>query len=195
MFNKNKPSISRIAVFLGNPGFRYAYSKHNAGFMTADALSKKLNIKIDRLKHKSLTCVTKIGGESVLLMKPQTYMNLSGDAVSDAMRYYKVTLENVVVIVDDTALPLGKIRVRRNGSAGGHNGLRDIIAKCGGEGFTRVRIGVGEKPNPEMDLADWVLAPFTGPELDKIAEAADRAADCVVSLICDGTDAAMQKYN
>ena len=151
-----KPSLSRIVVFLGNPGQRFEGTRHNVGFLTGDLLSRDLNVKINRSRFRSLTAQTVIEGETVLLMKPQTYMNLSGDAVREAMRFYKVPLDHIVVVSDDVSLPVGKIRVRRGGSAGGHNGLKDIIAKCGGDGFPRVRIGVGEKPHPDYDMADWV---------------------------------------
>ncbi|MDR3311084.1 MAG: aminoacyl-tRNA hydrolase [Oscillospiraceae bacterium] len=195
LFTKRHTGVSYIVVFLGNPGARYNGTRHNAGYMCGDALSKSLGIKIDRLKHKSLTARAEIGGAGVLLMKPQTYMNLSGEAAADAMRYYKVPPERLLAVSDDIALPLGKLRVRRDGSAGGHNGLRDISEKCGGDGFPRVRIGVGGKPNAELDTADWVLSAFTGFDRSEMERAAARAADCVRCIIEQGLDAAMQKYN
>ncbi|MDR3278827.1 MAG: aminoacyl-tRNA hydrolase [Oscillospiraceae bacterium] len=194
-FVKKTSAVSWIAVFLGNPGARYANTRHNAGFLAADALAERAGIKIDRLKFKSLTNLTALGGERVLLMKPQTFMNLSGDAVRDAMSFYKLPTERIITISDDIALPLGKLRVKRDGSAGGHNGLKDIIAKCGGEGFPRVKIGVGAPPHPDMDAADWVLAGLHGRELESLAQTAARAAEAVASLIAEGADVAMNRFN
>jgi PTH1 family peptidyl-tRNA hydrolase len=191
--------IAWLLVFLGNPGPRYANTRHNVGYMTCDALSARLKIKVDRLKFKSLTATADLGGQRVLLMKPQTFMNLSGDAVRDAMRFYKVPPERVLVVCDDVALPEYKLRVRRSGSAGGHNGLKDIIAKCGGdsggEGFPRIKIGVGSPPHPDMDLADYVLGAYTAQSLVDIQATCARAADAAETIIRDGIDAAMGKYN
>ena len=190
-----KPSLSRIVVFLGNPGQRFEGTRHNVGFLTGDLLSRDLNVKINRSRFRSLTAQTVIEGETVLLMKPQTYMNLSGDAVREAMRFYKVPLDHIVVVSDDVSLPVGKIRVRRGGSAGGHNGLKDIIAKCGGDGFPRVRIGVGEKPHPDYDMADWVLSTFPAQDRKTVEDAARRAADAVICVIGKGPDEAMNRFN
>lgn len=196
MFLRKKPgSVGWIVVFLGNPGPKYANTRHNVGFMTADVLGKTAGIKIDRLKFKALTATCDIGDTQVLLMKPQTYMNLSGEAAAQAMRFYKLPLDRVIVVSDDVALPVGKLRVRRTGSAGGHNGLKDIIAKCGGEDFPRVKIGVGAQPHPEYELADWVLGAFTGKEADLIAEAVKTAAKAVETIITAGVDKAMNMYN
>lgn len=182
-------------VLLGNPGQRFTGTRHNVGFMTGDALERLLDVKIDRIKFKALVRQVKIDGRGVLLMKPQTYMNLSGDAVQQAMAFYKVALDHVIVVSDDISLPVGKLRVRRSGSAGGHNGLKDIIAKCGGEGFPRVKIGVGAKPNPEMDMADWVLSTFRNGDAEEIERAVKSAAEAVLSVICEGVDKAMNKFN
>jgi PTH1 family peptidyl-tRNA hydrolase len=182
-------------VFLGNPGTKYAGTRHNAGFMTADALARRSGIKIDRVRFRSLTGAGTLCGEKIFLMKPQTFMNLSGDAVREAMKFYKVPLEHVLVVSDDVSLPIGRLRIRRNGSAGGHNGLRDIIEKCGGEEFPRIKIGVGEPPNPEYDMADWVLSQFAGKDKDLIAEATENAAAAVETIIKDGLDRAMNLYN
>ena len=160
MFFKKSSQAGWIIVFLGNPGMKFENTRHNVGFMAGDELAKKLNVKIDRAKFKALVRQVEIGGEKVLLMKPQTYMNLSGDAVREAMAFYKIPIDHVIVISDDVSLPVGKLRIRRSGSAGGHNGLKDIIAKCGGDGFPRVKVGVGEKPHPDYDMADWVLSAF-----------------------------------
>ncbi|MBQ4040891.1 MAG: aminoacyl-tRNA hydrolase [Oscillospiraceae bacterium] len=195
MFFKKKTGVSWLLVFLGNPGAKYEKTRHNVGFMTGDALSKKLNVKIDRIKYKALIRQADLDGEPVLLMKPQTYMNLSGSAVKEAMDFYKIPLDHVVVVSDDVTLPVGKLRVRRSGSAGGHNGLKDIIAKCGGDGFPRVKIGVGEKPHPDYDMADWVLSSFKGDDAKAIDEATEKAADAVKTIVLKGVDKAMNLYN
>ena len=194
MFFKKASNIDWIVVFLGNPGVKYEMTRHNAGFLTAGAFEKKHGVSIDRAKHKSLTAVCDIGGSRVLLMKPQTFMNLSGDAAADAMRFYKVPLERVLVVSDDVHLDLGRLRVRPSGSAGGHNGLRDIIAKCGGEGFPRVRLGVGAVP-PERELVDWVLSVFRNEDAEEILRAAQRAADAVECVILHGVERAMNQFN
>ena len=160
MLFKSSGSFSWLVIFLGNPGPRYECTRHNAGFMAGDALAKKLGVNISRLRFKALTAECEINGERVLLMKPQTFMNLSGEAVGEAARFYKIPPEHVLVISDEVSLPLGKLRVRQKGSAGGHNGLKSIIAALGSDGFPRVRIGVGAPPHPEYDMADWVLSVF-----------------------------------
>ncbi len=194
LFARKPSSIDWIVVFLGNPGAKYAMTRHNAGFLTADAFEKANGLRLDRSKFHALTAVWEQGGQRVLLMKPQTYMNLSGDSASEAMRFYKVPLERVLVVSDDVHLDLGRIRVRPSGSAGGHNGLRDIIAKCGGEGFPRIRIGVGAVP-PERELVDWVLSVFRNEDAETILKTASRAAEAVEYLIVNGPDRAMNKYN
>ena len=194
-FGRRPERVSWIVVFLGNPGPRYQYTRHNAGFMTADAIEKDAVVRISKVKFKSLTSVASFGNERVFLMKPQTYMNLSGDAIRQAMSFYKVPLDNVLAVSDDVSLPLGKLRVRRRGSAGGHNGLKDIIAKCGGEGFPRIKVGVGGPPKGVGDLADWVLSKLNPAEEKLLAEASQRAAQAVKTIITSGVDAAMEKYN
>ena len=150
-----------IIVGLGNPGIQYEGTRHNAGFITIEALEKKLGFSCDRHKFKAKVGNTVIGGKSCLVMKPETFMNLSGDAVSEAMDFYKIPLENVIVIFDDISLDVGQMRIRRKGSAGGHNGIKSIIAQCDGENFPRIKLGVGKKPNPAYDLAKWVLSKFS----------------------------------
>ena len=194
-FGRKTGGVKWIVAFLGNPGARYAGTRHNIGFMTADALSKRLGVKIDRVKYKALTCKCELGGESVFLMKPQTFMNLSGDAVRPAMAFFKVPLDHVIVVSDDISLPTGKIRVRRSGSAGGHNGLKDIIAKCGGDGFPRVKVGVGAPPDPEYDTADWVLSVFRNADAEVIGKAVETAGEAVEEIIRNGVDSAMGKFN
>ena len=194
-FNRNAAPVSWIAVFLGNPGARYENTRHNAGYMTADAIGNTAGIKINRLKFNALTATAMLGGQQVLLMKPQTYMNLSGSAVSQAMRFYKVPLCNVITVSDDVSLQAGKLRIRRRGSAGGHNGLKDIISKCGGEDFPRIKIGVGTPPHEDFDMADWVLSKPAGTDRKLILEAADNAAKALEVIIARGIDNAMAEYN
>ena len=196
MFFRRKPAhLSWIVVFLGNPGARYENTRHNAGFMAADAVEKNVGVKINRLKFNSLTGTCVVGGQQVLLMKPQRFMNLSGEPVRQAMRFYKVPLNNVLVISDDVALPEGKLRIRRSGSAGGHNGLKDIIAKCAGEGFPRIKIGVGAPPRADYDMADWVLAKLSGKDKKTLTDAAARAASAAETIITQGIEKAMEIYN
>jgi len=194
-FRRNFSPVSWIAVFLGNPGLRYENTRHNAGFITADILAKKNGVKINRSKFSSLTNVVKLGGQQVLIVKPQTYMNLSGKPVKQAMRFYKVPLENVVVISDDVSLPAGKLRVRRRGSAGGHNGLKDIIAVCGSEDFPRIRIGVGEPPHEEYDMADWVLSKLSIEERKLISDSAQQALAALEMIINNKIEDAMAEFN
>ena len=187
--------VSWLAVFLGNPGPRYEGTRHNAGFMAADALARDKGLRIDRLRFQALTAVCEIGGEKVLLMKPQTYMNLSGEAVGQAARFYKVAPEHVLVVSDETALPVGRLRIRQKGSAGGHNGLKSIIASLGTEDFPRIRLGVGAPPHPDYDMADWVLSAFQNQDAEDMAKAAARAAEAVDCYIRSGPDRAMNLYN
>ena len=194
-FRINFTPVSWIAVFLGNPGLRYENTRHNAGFITADIIAKEIGVKVNRSKFNALSTIVKLGGEQVLLLKPQTYMNLSGSSASQAMKYYKVPIENMVVISDDVSLPAGKLRIRRRGSAGGHNGLKDIIAKCGGEDFPRIRIGVGAPPHEDFDMADWVLSKLSGEDAKLINEAASSAARALEIIISKGVEHAMAEYN
>jgi PTH1 family peptidyl-tRNA hydrolase len=194
-FKHNAAPVSWIAVFLGNPGVRFENTRHNTGYMTAEAVEKRVGVKIIRLKFNSLTAIAAVGGQRLLLMKPQTYMNLSGGAVRQAMGFYKIPISNLIVVSDDVSLPTGKLRIRRQGSAGGHNGLKDIIAECGGEDFPRIRIGVGEPPHEDYDLADWVLSKLAGEDLKLITGAADRAASALEAIITRGVEYAMSEYN
>ena len=195
MFFKSSGTYTWLVVFLGNPGPRYECTRHNAGFMAGDALAKKLGANINRLRFKALTAEAVINGERVLLMKPQTFMNLSGEAVGEAARFYKIPPEHVLVVSDEVSLPLGKLRVRPKGSAGGHNGLKSIIACLGSDAFPRVRIGVGAPPHPEYDMADWVLSVFRNQDLEDMQSAAARAAEAVISYISDGPERAMNRFN
>ncbi len=194
MLFQKKPNLDWIVAFLGNPGSKYEMTRHNAGFLVSDAFADAHGVKLDRSKHHALTAVCDVGGQKALLMKPQTFMNLSGDAVSDAMRFYKIPLDHVAVVSDDIHLDLGRLRLRPSGSAGGHNGLRDIIAKCGGESFPRVRVGVGAVP-PGWDQADWVLSVFRNQDAEDILRAASRAAQALECLMARGVDEAMNRFN
>lgn len=194
-FSKRPGPVEWLVVGLGNPGPKYEWTRHNMGFLVIDELAERESIPVQRLKFKALTNTAVIGGKSVLLMKPTTYMNLSGEAVGQAARFYKIPPERVLVISDDVALPQGKLRVRRSGSAGGHNGLKNIIAHLGSDQFPRVKVGVGGKPHPDSDMADWVLSPFTGQDRKAMEEAIARAADAVTLLLDQGVDQAMAKFN
>jgi PTH1 family peptidyl-tRNA hydrolase len=195
MFLRGREAVSGIAVFLGNPGPRFDNTRHNAGFTVADVLSGRLGVKVNRIKFKSLTAIAPVGGNKVLLLKPQTYMNLSGGAVRQAMNFYKVPLESVVAVSDDVTLPPGKLRIRRSGSAGGHKGLQDIISRCGGEGFPRIKLGVGSPPREEYDMVDWVLSKLEGSDKKLIEESAERAASALEILITQGIEQAMSRFN
>lgn len=195
IFGSKSTGISWLAVFLGNPGLKYEGTRHNAGFMAADAMAADKGTAINKLRFKALTAVCRLGGESVLLMKPQTYMNLSGEAVAQAVRFYKLDPSRVIVVSDEVSLPVGKLRIRKKGSAGGHNGLKSIISALGTEDFPRIRIGVGSPPHPDYDMADWVLSGFKGQDAEDMAEAAKRAAAAVECYIVQGADRAMNLYN
>jgi PTH1 family peptidyl-tRNA hydrolase len=195
MFFKQSGGASWLIVFLGNPGKDYENTRHNAGFLTAEAMEERCGVRINKSKFHALTAIARHAGQNVLLLKPQTYMNLSGQAVAEAARFYKIPPERVIVISDEVSLPLGRIRVRRSGSAGGHNGLKDIIAALGTEGFPRIRLGVGAPPHEDYDMRDWVLARFTGKDLETIRGAADRAAEAALCYIAEGPDKAMNRFN
>lgn len=195
MFFKKPGGVSWLIVFLGNPGPRYEMTRHNAGFMAADAMAKEKNVNINKARFKALTATCDIGGESVLLMKPQTFMNLSGDAVAQAAKFYKIPPEHVIVVSDEISLPIGKLRIRTKGSAGGHNGLKDIIAKLGTDAFPRIRIGVDAPPHPDYDMADWVLSSFKNQDAEDMLAAAARAAQAAQCYITQGADRAMNRFN
>ena len=191
----SKGGAEWIVAFLGNPGLKYNGTRHNAGFMAAYAMEKKLGVSINKMRFKALTQTADIGGKKVLLMKPQTYMNLSGDAIVQAANFYKVPPERVIVVSDETALPIGRLRIRRGGSAGGHNGLKSVIARLGTDQFPRIRLGVGDKPHPDYDMADWVLSAFKGQDAADMELVAKKAADAVECYITEGADRAMNRFN
>ena len=194
-FQKNSGGASWLIVGLGNPGEKYENTRHNVGFQVVDELAERQNAPVQKLKFKALTNLLTISGEKVLVMKPVTYMNLSGEAVRPAADFYKIPPERILVISDDTALDPGKLRIRTKGSAGGHNGLKNIIQHLGTDQFPRVKVGVGEKPHPDYDMADWVLSKFTGEDLKAITAAIDKAAQAAACLIAEGPDKAMNKFN
>ena len=192
---KASQPIEWIVVGLGNPGTKYDNTRHNAGFRALEGYCARSGQKIDRMKFKALAGEGMLGGKRVLFLKPQTFMNLSGEAVRDAASFYKIPPEHVIVLSDDVSLDVGTLRVRAKGSAGGQNGLKNIIYHLNSEDFPRVKIGVGAKPHPDYDLADWVLSNFTGPEDKLITEAAARAAEAALEIIARGVPAAANDYN
>ena len=197
MFDRFRTSqgVTWLVVFLGNPGAKYNGTRHNAGFMAADAMAKELNVAINKLHFKALTAKVTIGGEKVLLMKPQTYMNLSGEAVGQAAKFYKISPERIIVVSDEVAMPIGKLRIRNSGSAGGHNGLKDIIRHLGTQDFPRIRMGVGAAPHPDYDMADWVLSTFKNKDAEDMQDLAERVSKAVQCYITEGPDRAMNKFN
>lgn len=184
-----------LIVGLGNPGKQYFATRHNIGFSAMDFLSQKHNIPITKIKHKGLIGEGKINGERVLLLKPQTFMNLSGESVRACMDFFKIDPEEeLIVIYDDISLAPGQLRVRGKGSAGGHNGIKNIILHTGGQKFPRVRVGVGEKP-ADYDLADYVLGHFSKEDQKLMDEAFKEAAEAAVTIMAEGIDSAMNKFN
>lgn len=195
MLFKKSGGVSWLIVFLGNPGPRYEFTRHNAGFMAAEAMAREKNISINKLRFKALTAQCSIGDRQVLLMKPQTFMNLSGEAVRQAAAFYKIAPEHIIVVSDEISLPIGKLRIRTKGSAGGHNGLKNIIAQLGTQDFPRIRIGVGAPPHPDYDMADWVLSTFKNQDAEDMKAAAARAAQAAECYITQGPDRAMNLFN
>ena len=187
--------ITWIIAGLGNPGMTYANTRHNAGFMALDQLAKQNSIDVKTMRFKSDCGDGSTGGERCLLMKPTTFMNLSGEAISQAAAFYKIPPERIVIMYDDISLPPGKLRIRRKGSAGGHNGMKSIIALLGTDEFPRVRIGVGAKPNPDYDLADWVLSKFTEEDMKNLTPALENAAKAAELIVQGKIDEAMNKFS
>ena len=195
LFGKKSGAYDYIIAGLGNPGAKYEMTRHNAGFLAIDMLAMKQNKEIKRRKFHALTCDAEIEGKKCLLMKPQTFMNNSGEAIGEAAKFYKIPPQNIIVLSDDISLDVGKIRIRRKGSAGGHNGLKSIIAHLGSEDFPRVKIGVGKKPNAYMDLADWVLGRFPKELEPQLKEALENADGAISLIVQDKFDRAMNLYN
>ncbi|MBQ8208842.1 MAG: aminoacyl-tRNA hydrolase [Clostridia bacterium] len=187
--------ISYLVVGLGNPGDKYFHTRHNAGFLALDYISQKANARIDRSKFKALVGEANIANKRVLLMKPQTFMNNSGEAVAEAANFYKIKPENIIVIFDDISLDVGRMRVRRDGSAGGHNGMKSIIACIGSDKFPRIKIGVGQKPHPDYDLADWVLSEFGKEDKEKLFNMFGYVNEGLEKILKGDIDGAMQLCN
>ena len=195
LFQRDPGGAAWLIVGLGNPGEKYEDTRHNVGFQVIDELAERQGRPVQRLKFKALTGLLTIGGEKALVMKPVTYMNLSGEAVRPASDFYKLPPERILVISDDVALAAGRLRIRAKGSAGGHNGLKSIIQHLGTDQFPRIRVGVGEKPHPDYDLADWVLGRPQGEDRKAIDGAVKRAADAVECILSQGLERGMGKFN
>ena len=194
MFFKKQTSIDAIIVGLGNPGKKYEGTRHNAGFAALDHVAEKWGVRVTKAKFDALTGTGTAAGVKVLLMKPQTFMNLSGDAVRKAADFYKVPPERIIVLFDDISLAPGRLRIRKTGSAGGHNGIKSIIGNIG-QDFPRVKIGVGEKPRPEYDLADWVLSRLTQSEKKAVEARYDDICGALELMMKGQFDTAMSRYN
>ncbi len=194
-FKRDNGGYTWLLVGLGNPGLKYESTRHNMGFLAVDKLAEVEHFKFNKLRFKAWTATAELGGEKVLVMKPQTYMNLSGESVGQAARFYKIPPEHVLVISDDISLPIGKLRIRGGGSAGGHNGLKNIIQHLGSDRFPRIKVGVGMPENADYDIADWVTGRPMGDEQKPLMEALDKAVAAVPVLIRDGVDKAQNKFN
>ena len=195
-FNRNKSgSVTWLVVGLGNPGSKYENTRHNMGFLALDMLAEKEHLKFSKLRFKAWTATAELGGEKVLLMKPQTYMNLSGESVGEAARFYKIPADHVLVISDDISLPTGKLRIRPGGSAGGHNGLKNIIQHLGSDQFPRIKVGVGSPQHADHDIVDWVIGKPMGDDAKLLKQTLERAADAVSAVISQGPQKAMNQFN
>ena len=201
-FRKKKPEAPTFAgkpefiiAGLGNPGREYEYSRHNAGFLCLDILCNKYGLKTDRLKYRALTCAAMIEGKPCLVMRPQTFMNNSGEAIKAAADFYKIPPEKIIVIYDDISLPTGTLRIRRKGSAGGHNGIKSIIWHLNSDEFPRLKLGVGERADPDEDLKDHVLGKFSKQDLETMRKTMERAVEAVPLILNGDIDGAMSQYN
>lgn len=190
-----KDNEAWLIVGLGNPGPEYAKTRHNCGFRALDILAQKLGCKVDKGKFEGLYGQTTYEGHKLFLLKPLTYMNLSGRSVLQLSAYFNIPPQRIVVIFDDISLDIGRLRIRSNGSAGGHNGIKSIISQLGSQDFPRVKVGVGAKPNPDFDLADWVLSAFSVSEEKTLQAALDRAADAALCIVSQGTMEAANRFN
>ena len=193
-FKKSNQSIDYIVAGLGNPGSKYSNTRHNIGFETVDYIAKENNVSVTKAKFSALYGVWETEGCKVMLLKPQTFMNLSGEAVMQAANFYKVPAENIIVIFDDVSLDVGKMRIRAKGSAGGHNGIKSIISHIG-QDFPRIKMGVGQKPHPDYDLADWVLGKFTDSDKKLLADRFEDAHKAVKLMVKGDSQKAMNLYN
>ncbi len=187
--------VEYIICGLGNPGTQYENTRHNAGFMAIDTIAGNLKADVKKLKFKSLTGDVMIGGKRCLLMKPTTFMNNSGEAVIEALNFYKLKPEQLIVIYDDISMDVGRTRIRRKGSDGGHNGIKSIILQTNSDNFPRIKIGVGAKPHPDYNLADWVLSSFLKEQAEDLENALSNAAKAAELMAQGKTDEAMNKYN
>ena len=195
-FNRNgSGGVEWLLVGLGNPGNQYAATRHNMGFMALDRLADREGFRFNKLRFRAWTGQWKVGDRQVLVMKPQTYMNLSGESVGEAARFYKIPADHVLVISDDVSLPAGKLRIRGGGSAGGHNGLKNIIQHLGTDRFPRIKVGVGSPRPGEHDMVDWVMGKPMGEDRTAVEDALDRAGDAAKTLITEGIDRAMNRFN
>ena len=195
MFFQKKTSGDWLIAGLGNPGSKYWNTRHNVGFAALDRLSGELKIPVSRVKFQGMYGQGTYRGQRLVLLKPTTYMNLSGQSVSACARFFKIPPERVLVLFDDVSLEPGRIRVRKSGSAGGHNGIKSIISSLGTQDFPRVKIGVGGKPHPDYDLADWVLSVFPPDQRELMEEIYGRAAEAALTVVADGCDRAMNRFN
>ena len=187
--------VTALVVGLGNPGSEYKNTRHNAGFLAIDAIAAAAGARVDRAKYNALVGEATLGGVRVLLMKPETFMNSSGDAIAPAAAFYKIPPERVIVLCDDISFAPGRFRIRRRGSAGGHNGLKSVIARLGSEEFPRVKIGVGEKPHPDYPLIDWVLGHFSEEDRRAIDGRLSDVTDAVTMIVRGECEAAMNRYS
>ena len=194
MINKSS-NDSWLIVGLGNPGREYEKSRHNCGFRALDILAENLSCKVDKLKFQGLYGQVTYNGAKVFLLKPQTFMNLSGRSVLQLSAYFNIPPQRIIVLFDDISLEPGRLRIRANGSAGGHNGIKSIIQEVGSQEFPRVKIGVGAKPNPEYDLADWVLSSFSANDEKALAVSLKNAADAALAIIDHGVPEAANRFN
>ena len=194
-FKKKSSNISWIIAGLGNPEPKYEITRHKARFLAIDRIADNANVSIKKMKFHALIGEAELGGERCLLLKPLTYMNKSGEAIAEAMRYYQIPPERVLILFDDISLDPGKLRIRQKGSAGGHNGIKSIIEMTKSSDFPRIKIGVGKKPHPDYDLADWVLSKFKKDELPLMDEAFTNAADAAAMIVSGSVDRAMNRYN
>lgn len=198
-FKKAKKNFSSaydfLIVALGNPGREYEETRHNIGFIVMDEICEKFGCEVKKIKHKSLIGECKMGDRRVLLAKPQTFMNNSGQAVQEIAAFYKINPEQTLIIFDDISLPPGKIRIKRNGSDGGHNGMKNIIYLSGSNAFPRIKVGVGAKPHPDYDLKDWVLGRFSKDDIPAMKTAVNNAVCAVECIVREGIDSAMNKYS
>lgn len=197
-FRRSKPASGApefIIAGLGNPGAKYESTRHNSGFVFIDMLAAKYGFKVNKIKFKAVTALVEINGHKCLILKPQTFMNESGQSIREAASFYKIPAENIIVVFDDISLDCGKLRIRRKGTDGGHNGIKSIIYHLNSDNFPRIKLGVGKKPHPDYDLADWVLSSFGSDEARLMRQAAENAVGAVEMMVNGEIDAAMSKYN